>query len=374
MDSDPAVIAYIEAVKIAAAKDGGKYVVGVDVGGTNTRVAISSLDGKYVIVSVFKCSTLIQLLEGLNALVEPLVTLLGLPSAACMDIAGPVSENGTKVTITNYAGTIEERTLTTSLLPPQLFPIERTRFVNDLESCCYGVLGLEEQQKLGEFFEPLWGDSAVRIAPVHHAVLAAGTGLGVGLLIKLGARPFQVYPIEYGHAIVPPLGTTNKSRAIDQQLLDYLSVTLYGGKQAAEYEDIVSGRGLAAVYDYLVKDVSDVPRGLNTAEIAKAATAGNLYALKAVEIHYRILVRAAQNICVGMNVKGVFFAGDNQVDNSALVKAFRNELQEEFLNHPKREWIENLPVYAQSTRFNINLYGTIYVARLDASQQAGRFL
>jgi len=373
MDTDPAVIAYVNSNIKPTVVQTKKYVIGVDVGGTNTRVALCSLDGQYVIVSKFLASTTEELLAGLAQLAQPLIELMGIPPyAACVDIAGPVTDQGRSVEITNYGGTSEERTITTSDLPASLFPTGRTLFINDLESCCYGILGLEEQNKLGEFFEPLWSvggtETDIKLAPVHHAVLAAGTGLGVGLLLKLGNRRFQVYPIEFGHALIPPLGVANARREVDLGLLNYLSERLYGGKFPAEYEDIVSGRGIGYVYDFLAKDVKGARSGLTTAEIGAAAIEGDEYAKKALEIHYRVLMRTAQNIATAMNVKGIFLAGDNQVANSALVKSFENDLHEEFLNHPKRHWIERTPVYTQITSFNINLYGTLYVARLLVTQ------
>lgn len=366
MDTDPAVITYINSIIKPTVLQTRKYVIGVDVGGTNTRVAVCGLDGQYIIVSKFQSSSLKQLLGGLEQLSAPLISLMGVPPyAACLDIAGPVAEHGTKVEITNYTGTSEERTVKTTDLPSQLFPSGRTVFINDLESCCYGVLGLDEHKKLGEYFSPLWGTetSEVHLAPVHHAVLAAGTGLGAGLLLKLGSKSFQVYPLEFGHALIPPLGVSHPRREIDINLLNYLSQRLYDGAYPAEYEDIASGRGLTHVYDFLVKDLPNVPNGLTPAEIASAAAGGNPHANKALEIHYRILIRTCQNMAVAMNVKGVFLAGDNQVANNSFVTSVHKELHEEFLNHPKRHWIENVPVYTQTTTFNINLYGTLYVAR-----------
>jgi len=370
MDTDPAVVTYINSIIKPTVLQTRKYVIGVDVGGTNTRVAVCGLDGQYIIVSKFLSSSLKQLLGGLEQLSAPLISLMGFaPYAACLDIAGPVAENGTQVEITNYSGSSAERTIKTSDLPPLLFPAGRTVFVNDLESCCYGILGLDEQKKLGEFFAPLWGhvSTELQLPHVHHAVLAAGTGLGAGLLLKLGNRNFQVYPLEFGHALIPPLGITHMDREFDQHLLNYLSERLYAGAYPAEYEDIVSGRGLTYVYDFLVKDLTDTTGGLTPAEIASAAASGNAHAKKALEVHYRTLIRTSQNIATAMNVKGIFLAGDNQVANDGFVKSIQKELHEEFLNHPKRHWIENVPVYTQITTFNINLYGTLYVARLLAT-------
>ena len=43
----------------------------------------------------------------------------------------------------------------------------------------------------------------------------------------------------------------------------------------------------------------------------------------------------------------------------------RGELYEEFLNHPKREWLVDVPVYEQKKSFAVNLAGAIYIAQLD---------
>jgi N-acetylglucosamine kinase-like BadF-type ATPase len=45
------------------------YVIGVDVGGTNTRLAVGTPDGEYVIVSKFLARSVPQLKSGLEKIV-----------------------------------------------------------------------------------------------------------------------------------------------------------------------------------------------------------------------------------------------------------------------------------------------------------------
>jgi len=366
-EAEPEVASALQKLNIGE----GGYVVGVDVGGTHARVAVGTPDGEYVIVAKFLARSVAQLRSGLEKLVASVIGHLGgkLPNAACMAIAGPITDFGTVAEVTNYEGaTADERTFRVKELSPSTFPHGTTRFVNDLESCCYGVLALDNQKILGDYFTPVWkvdGDNTVHLKPVvHHAVLAAGTGFGVGLLVKLGPE-FQVYPIEYGHAILPPLGIDHPNKELDERLANYLSHKLYGGKFAPEYEDVVSGRGIAWVYEFLVQGKSDCPSGLSAAEIVFAATNDppNKYAVQALTIHYRILMRAAQNVAVALQIKGLLLAGDNQVANDPFFRTIAADLKAEFLNHPKRHWIENVPVFAQTKLFNINLFGTLFVAR-----------
>lgn len=363
-EADPEVTNALKKLKITQS-----YVIGVDVGGTNTRVAVGTPDGEYVIVAKFLSRTVAQLIAGLEKLVGTIVHDLGRsPDAACIAIAGPITEFGTIAEVTNYDSSQNDKLLRVKDLPSSLFPHALTRFVNDLESCCYGILALDNQHLLHDYFAPVWnveGDTTVQLKQsVHHAVLAAGTGLGCGLLIKLGPQ-FQVYPIEFGHALITPLGTENPNREIDERLSNYLSEKLYGGKFSPEIEDVVSGRGIGYVYEFLVQGKTDCPSGLSAAEIVFAATNNppNKYAVQALQIHYRMLIRAAQGAAVSLQCKGILLAGDNQVANDPFFRSMAKELKAEFLNHPKRHWIENVPVFAQTKLFNINLFGTLFVAR-----------
>ncbi len=47
----------------------------------------------------------------------------------------------------------------------------------------------------------------------------------------------------------------------------------------------------------------------------------NQYAVQALKIHYKNLMRAAQNIAVGLQAKGLLLAGDNQVANDPFFRS-----------------------------------------------------
>lgn len=53
--------------------------------------------------------------------------------------------------ITNYKGA---KNLSVDDLPFELFPPQKTKFINDLEACCYGILYLNHDSKLQEYFVP----------------------------------------------------------------------------------------------------------------------------------------------------------------------------------------------------------------------------
>jgi len=76
-------------------------------------------------------------------------------------------------------------------------------------------------------------------------------------------------------------------------------------------------------------------------------------------------MRIMKNLSVGLLAKGIFLAGDNQVVNNTLMERHLPELREEFLDHPKADWIQDLKLFTQHKRFNLNLHGALHVARFD---------
>lgn len=99
--------------------------------------------------------------------------------------------------------------------------------------------------------------------------------------------------------------------------------------------------------------------------VSALATEGtNEAAVRALLYHYLFLARASANLAICMGAKGIFWAGGNQISNSKFVEAKKELLYNEFLNHPKTSWINNVPIYAQTKDFNINLEGTVHVSRV----------
>jgi glucokinase len=106
-------------------------------------------------------------------------------------------------------------------------------------------------------------------------VLAVGTGLGIALLTSLGRGsrniPLQVMPMEFGHALYSPATDPSKKDEEDR-LAAYLSKTLYSGKHAIEYEDIVSGRGVLAVYQWITAEHKGTNHGNQRFQFAPQLT------------------------------------------------------------------------------------------------------
>ena len=216
------------------------------------------------------------------------------------------------------------------------------------------------------------------------AVFAMGTGLGVGMILcksffsaknAANMKPeYSVMPLEAGHCLVPE--SVHKSDRIRNESL---SERIYQSKHGIEFEDICSGRGLKACYEYEMKEAGlQIPvGGMDSEQIAKyvlhhLSTADKdaspelMAARKAMTVHYSCLMKAAQNVCVMVPAcKGLFFAGDNQVANHAFFEHNQDLFREQFLDHPKRHWLEGLKAYRQTNEIYFNLAGAMWVSRME---------
>jgi glucokinase len=147
-------------------------------------------------------------------------------TAACFGVPGPVRDG--RLRLTNLPWTLDSRELSVSLGITHVF------LINDLEANGYGVAELAADQ----IYTLSEGDAS-QIG--NRALLAAGTGLGEGLLIWNG-HSHTPYPSEGGHTDFAP----RNEDEID--LLRFLKQK-YNGRISCER--VVSGMGLTNVYDFL---------------------------------------------------------------------------------------------------------------------------
>lgn len=146
--------------------------------------------------------------------------------AACFGVAGPVFDGASR--ITNLPWQIEERSLASTT------GVQRVKLLNDLQAMSLGLLrlGPEEWLELNPDAEPATG---------NRAVIAAGTGLGEAILYWDGMN-YHPLATEGGHTDFAP------NDELEEGLLRHLRLK-FGGH--VSYERILSGAGIASLYEYL---------------------------------------------------------------------------------------------------------------------------
>jgi glucokinase len=218
-----------------------------DVGGTKVHLALYDFTNgklKYTREERFPAKDY----SGLEAIVTE---FLGgdKATAACFGVPGPVRDG--RLRLTNLPWTLDSRELSHNL------GIDHVFLINDLEANGYGIAELTPEQvyTLSE------GDPS-QIG--NRALIAAGTGLGEGLLTWNG-RIHVPYPSEGGHADYAP----RNEDEID--LLRFLKQK-YNGR--ISFERVISGMGMTSVYEFL-REVRGVEEPAWLAEQIAAASDAN---------------------------------------------------------------------------------------------------
>lgn len=166
-------------------------------------------------------------------------------TAACFGVPGPVRDG--RLRLTNLPWTLDSRELSKNL------GIQHVFLINDLEANGYGIAELQADQ----IYTLADGDPS-QIG--NRALIAAGTGLGEGLLTWNG-RIHVPYPSEGGHADYSPRNEE------EIELFRYLKLKYQG---RISWERVVSGMGMTNIFEFL-RDVRGIPVEPDIAEQVEAA-------------------------------------------------------------------------------------------------------
>jgi glucokinase len=306
-----------------------RSVLAGDIGGTKTLLALCEVapDGGLRIVR--EASFPSGNYRGLEPIVaEFLAAAPAAPiAAAAFGIAGPVV--GGLVEVTNLGWHVAADALAAALGGA------RVRLMNDLESTAYGALFAAGDQRLTL--------RAGEVRTGNRAVIAAGTGLGQGILVWDGSRHHPC-PTEGGHVDFGPRD------AREDALCDYIR-RRFG---RASYESVCSGPGLHHIFEFLVEAGRPVAADVHvrmqredpSAVIGELALArGCPTCAEAVEMFIAIYGAQAGNLALaGMAVGGLYVGGGIVTKLLPLITA--GGFVEAFLaKQPHRDLLERVPLH-----------------------------
>ncbi len=223
-------------------------------------------------------------------------------AGAVLAAAGPVQ--GTRVRLTNRDWELDARALAPRLGAP------RALLVNDFAAAARGttLLGPEDLVTL----QPGEPDPA---APC--VVIGAGTGLGVAYIV--GGK---VVAGEAGHMGFAP--------ASDEQAA--LWAYLHAARGRVSAEDVLSGRGLARIYSFLLDKSLHSQAATDPAAVQHAAEAGDPTATRALDLFVEAYGAVAGDHAIALLARGgVFVAGGiaprilDRLRSGRFVRAFNDK-------------------------------------------------
>jgi glucokinase len=346
------------------------HIFVADIGGTNLRVAIIAQSGRdrynMVCDHTFRTAKIRNIPAFLgNYLKREGRRLIPRVESGCIDFAGPIDSRRKIVSLTNLdlRFTARETIEATGL--------ERLTLLNDFEAVGYGLEVLIENRPDAFVRLSRRGRLPHRSEPRSTAVvLGAGTGLGTTILMPDPVtRRFRPLPGEGGHVDYGPV--EEEEFQIAQWIRRHKNDS---PRNPLNRERVVSGRGLAFVYEALAELRPDLGRPsvrkaiLRTAAshrpavVAQNASRDSL-CRKTLDVWLRSYARAAKNSAIlPLAPGGVFLAGG--IAGKILPEMRSGTFMREFLrcDIPSiRAILKQIAVFV-ITDSSIGLYGCANVA------------
>lgn len=340
-------------------------VILMDIGGTNTRVRITSAasatspDQEELAFTQVKLSDKQSLFDFIAELIAR-YNLKNRIKAAVLCFAGPVIRHN-KVAMTNWTG---ERCISYSELRECGLPTN-TMLFNDVEAACYYFVSPKQNERQTKITGLYPGQNGNTQTSGSIVLMIPGTGIGTAGIIFPKDPDAQVQPMIIGseiqHACVATLD------AGDAGMLEKIAGQL--GKDRLSWEDIISGQGLMNIFSWLTNEAADNYGNINPApllwaeEIAeRAVRQTDADCISALNIYYRYAGALAQLLALCYQpLGGIYLAGETTIRNASFIQQ-SHFLAELHHSTTQRELLQSYPVYLIEDE--INLQGAAYLARL----------
>jgi len=284
-------------------------VLAADVGATKTNLANFKSSGEDL--SVVKENTYVtKNFPDIEKMIADFLSNQNIPDRIVLGVAGPVL-NG-KVKITNLSSEIDGANISAR------FKQTPVSLINDLEATAYGLAVLEEKDiHVIHTGEPVTG---------NIAIIAPGTGLGEAGMYwdEEACHPF---PSEGGHCDFAP------RTALDTELFHYLQKK-YGH---VSWERLISGPGIAAIYDFLHQEkgreeptwLSKKMKDANKSIVVTENAANAAICKETMEFFIRYLAWESGNLVLKFKATGGLFIGGgiipeivNTMDKKVFIDQF----------------------------------------------------
>ena len=276
-----------------------QYVLGADVGGTNTKVGIAEIDKDIKILFSFNFQS-----QKLKSVTPAINFVLSLANAKHMDVkkaciagAGPVKAG--KLKLIHLNKTLDKKNILKKT------SLKKLKLLNDFEAIGYG---LEKNNCL---------------------IIGAGTGLGMAVV-----KNNKVIATEKGHTLFEP------EDELDKRLATYIKKIRKIRK--LEYEDLLSGEGLENIYRFIKKKSK-------SAEYISKHKNREKAAWQTFELFAEYYARAINDFAKQAKVHDVYIAG-------GIIRKNKDVLKKEIKRH-----LDNISVFIVNEE-NMGLLGACKVA------------
>lgn len=335
-------------------------VIGIDIGGTNTNIGISSLKDKKI-NPIFSFNFKTEKIKSIIPLINKTTTYAKDKydinvDLACIAAAGVVLDEKDRVKLTNSSLEINLNEIKKNTSLNDIY------IINDFQAIGYGINLLDHNN-----------EKDMRIIKNNNlkkhknfstkAIIGAGTGLGKGILIYNQELDYYTpIPSEGGHSDFP------YQNDFEKKIVNYIK-NKRNIKQPLTYEEVISGRGIEGIYDYL-NDIKKYKPTDYTKKISNSNDKAKLISKyknkdktcrETFKIFTKFYARCAKNFALDtLSIDGLYIAGGIVSKN---VDSFKSkEFIKEFEKSYRRlNLLKKIPIYA-IMNYNVSLFGSCFAA------------
>ncbi len=293
-----------------------------DIGGTHARFALAESDatGSPIIhdEQKFVCSEFAGVEEAMERYLDQAQASIA-RECVSLAVAGPVAHQ--RVSFTNSGWNVSAERIC------ELLHFERAVLLNDLEAVVRAWPHLQSEDIEDLFQSPTW-------AAHNDTFVVIGIGTGFGMSLVPHGEPAKVIPTEAGHTSFSP------SNPWEYEVLQVFWKRL--GRVSVER--LVSGRGLADLYQTISDIEGRTPKKLTASEIAETANRGwDRVAKLAVRMFCELLGSVAGDCALVTGARGGVFLRGHLVESiSPILK--RGKFRERFEDKGRmRSFLEAVP-------------------------------
>lgn len=297
-----------------------KSILLADIGGTNIRFSIYK-NGKMSPVTQFKTADFKKPEQVFDSYIN---ALKNKPTHMILGVAGPVHSD--VVHLTNRDWTIKAEKF------EKRYHLTKCQLVNDFVLKGYGVLALTKKDYIA-----LNTAKPQKNRPM--CIIGPGTGLGVCFLTYCN-NSWVAHASEAGHTDICAASPQG------QEILDFL-------KQTTPYlsaEEILSGRGLVALYRTVCHLNGYETASLSPEKVCDLALNGDLFALKAYRHFFDFLATFAGNMGITLKTLGGIYITSSILKNDQIIDMLRqHDFKTPFENRGKmKKLVSDIPVFLVS--------------------------
>jgi len=271
---------------------------------------------------------------------------------ASIAVAGPINADRTNAKLTNLEWTIDVHNILVRT------SLHRVLLLNDFEAIGFGVDTLKSEHYLELTNHGRNTDGTI-------AIIGAGTGLGISILPKYDNVHLPLQS-EGGHVNLPIISNDN----IDLKLQSFLIQK----KRYKDVEDILSGRGIVNIYNFLltqkVKHNKKIKLAIHNVTDAEKPAFITKYALedrdalciRTVELFIKYYARMSKNLALTTLCSELIIAGGIA---PKILSALQDVFVDEFIQHDienMRKILERIPIIVLVDP-DVSLYGALNALR-----------